>query len=375
MKQKIIFGNDKIAQLKRLIDNINPKMILLLSGNRSYYRSGAKKLIDSSTLGYKKFRFYDFSTNPQYEDVKKGVKLIKKTNPELIIAIGGGSVIDMGKQINILSNNEYSKKSIINKVRLKKPKIPLIAIPTTSGTGSESTSFSVIYINGKKYSIENKYMMPNYAFIFPKLGEKMKKSLLASCIFDAFSQAIESYWSINSTTSSKRLSSKAINIIKRNLYKAANGSIKSRAELFKAANLSGQAINITKTTAPHAISYTLSSKYKLQHGHAVAITLGKFFRYNMPDPTKKINDRRGSEYIKKTMNNLYKIMKCENSTKCEDYWYETMEKIGLKTSFRNIGISDSSDIDYLIKCIDQNRLNNNPIKLNATELRDILNTL
>ena len=68
-------------------------------------------------------------------------------------------------------------------------------------------------------------------------------------------------------------------------------------------------------------------------------------------------------------------MKCENSTKCENYWYETMEKIGLKTSFRNIGISDSSDIDYLIKCIDQNRLSNNPIKLNATELRDILNTL
>ena len=76
-------------------------------------------------------------------------------------------------------------------------------------------------------------------------------------MFDAFSQAIESYWSINSTTFSKRLSSKAIKIIKNNLIKAINGNVTSKAELFKAANLSGQAINITKTTAPHAISYTI----------------------------------------------------------------------------------------------------------------------
>tara|TARA_B100000579_G_scaffold258050_1_gene212466 strand:+ start:11826 stop:12959 length:1134 start_codon:yes stop_codon:yes gene_type:complete len=375
MKQRIVFGNNKIKQLRKIIETINPKTILILTGNKSYNRSGSKKLIEFLIKGYKNQRFYNFSTDPKYEDVKKGVKLIKEINPELIIAVGGGSVIDMAKQINILSNNKYNKKSIIQKLKLKKPKIPLIAIPTTSGTGSESTSFSVIYINGKKYSIEDESMMPNYAFILPKLGDNMTKSLLASCVFDAFSQAIESYWSINSTTFSKRLSSKAIKIIKNNLIKAINGNVTSKAELFKAANLSGQAINITKTTAPHAISYTLSSKYKIRHGHAVALTLGKFFRYNNPDSTKIINDKRGQKYLQKTMNNLYKILECKNSAECEEYWYKTMRKIGLKIRFKNIGIKNSNDIHYLVKCVDKNRLSNNPISINKEQLTNILDSL
>ena len=117
--------NNKIKQLRKIIETINPKTILILTGNKSYNRSGSKKLIEFLIKGYKNQRFYNFSTDPKYEDVKKGVKLIKEINPELIIAVGGGSVIDMAKQINILSNNKYNKKSIIQKLKLKKPKIPL----------------------------------------------------------------------------------------------------------------------------------------------------------------------------------------------------------------------------------------------------------
>ena len=109
MKQRIVFGNNKIKQLRKIIETINPKTILILTGNKSYNRSGSKKLIEFLIKGYKNQRFYNFSTDPKYEDVKKGVKLIKEINPELIIAVGGGSVIDMAKQINILSNNKYNK--------------------------------------------------------------------------------------------------------------------------------------------------------------------------------------------------------------------------------------------------------------------------
>ena len=373
MKQKIIFGDDKIDKLRQIVESISPKKVLLLTGKGSYESSGSKNLIDSILKKYDVFRFYEFSINPKYNDVLKGVKLIHKIKPDLIISIGGGSVIDMGKQINILSNNNFNKNSIINKKPLKKPDVPLIAIPTTSGTGSESTSFSVIYIDGIKFSIENKYMLPNYAFIFPHLGIKMKKILRASCAFDGFYQAIESYWSINATKSSKNISSRSIRIFKSNLTKAMNGNEKSRIELFRAANLSGQAINITKTTAPHAISYVLSSIYGLQHGHAVAITLGKFFEYNMPNSNKLINGKKDKKYIKRTMKNLYDLMGYNNSKKCESYWYKTMQKVGL--GFKHLGINKKSNINNLIKGVDANRLKNNPIKLDSDDLRMILDNL
>ena len=108
MKQKIIFGDDKIDKLRKVIESINPKKILLLTGKSSYESSGSKNLIDPVIKKYDVFRFYKFSINPKYNDVLKGVKLIHQIKPDLIIAIGGGSVIDIAKQINILSKNNFN---------------------------------------------------------------------------------------------------------------------------------------------------------------------------------------------------------------------------------------------------------------------------
>ena len=91
-------------------------------------------------------------------------------------------------------------------------------------------------------------MLPNYAFIIPKLGENVPNTIKATCAFDAFSQSIESYWSINSTKRSKNISARAIKIIKNNIIKTLKGQKTSNSKLFKAANLSGQAINIAKTS-------------------------------------------------------------------------------------------------------------------------------
>ena len=374
--QKIFFGNNQQSRLKSLIKSIKPNMIFLVTGDKSYLLSGSKKLIDEVSMGYKTYRFSNFSNDPKLEDVKNGVELIKKIKPDLIISIGGGSAIDMGKQINILSKNTKDIKNIIiQKKHLKKSNIPLIAIPTTSGTGSESTSFSVMYIDKKKYSVESKHMIPDYAFIIPKLGNKMSKRLRASTAFDAFSQAIESYWSINSTKQSKTISSRAIKLIKENLTKSMKGNEQSRSHMYKAANLSGQAINITKTTAAHAISYVISSKFNLQHGHSVALTLGKFFKFNMPDSNKKISDPRGAKYLNRTMKTLYKILGFKDFKQCERYWYSSLNKLNLVTSFKKIGLTKQSDINYLVDKVDNNRLQNNPIYVSPESLKNLLNDL
>ena len=274
----------------------------------------------------------------------------------------------MSKLIDILSQNSNYKDIIKNDLELKPSKIPLIAIPTTSGTGSESTSFSVIYINNKKYSVSNKSMLPEYAVIDPRLSSTMSKKLRASSAFDAFSQSIESYWSINSTKASKDLSAKAIKLISNNILQSFNNDTKAKIAMAKAANLSGQAINITKTTAPHALSYRISSKYDIQHGHAVALTLGKFFLLNTPNDRSIVIDKRGNKYLEQTMRSLFKKLNVKSAEHASQFWYKLMKKCGLEPDIIKACSLSKNDLTGIIRSVDQARLKNNPIKVSSKDI-------
>ena len=368
MKQKIIFTSNLKDKLFNIVTKLKPSKILFVTANKSFIRLNIKSLIEPITNKYISKRFFGFDNNPKLTDVNKGIKVLKGFQPDIIISIGGGSVMDMSKLINILSQNPKYKDLIRNNSNFKISKIPLIAIPTTSGTGSESTSFSVIYINNKKYSVSDMSMLPDYALIDTSLSSTMSKKLRASSAFDAFSQSIESYWSINSTKASKILSIQAIKLIHTNLIKSLNNDKSARTAMAKAANLSGQAINITKTTAPHALSYRISTKYGLQHGHAVALTLGKFFILNYPQNDINISDRRGYKFVMSTMKSLFNALGVKSSKEASDYWYNLMKKTGLEPNI-NIACSlTKNDLLGIIRGVDQFRLKNNPIKVTDKDM-------
>ena len=376
MKQKILFGDEAILSFNKLVKSINPKRILIVTGKKSFRQSGASNMFYKTINCYEKYIYDSFANDPSIEDVKIGLKIIKSFKPDLIIAIGGGSAIDMAKHLKIFSvNNNNLEDKIINKRSLKNSNVPFIAIPTTSGTGSESTSFGVIYIKDKKYSVESQYLLPDYALIIPELGHKMSKTVRISTALDAYCQAIESYWSVNSTRSSKLYSGKAIKILKKYILKSLNGDKKAQSEMFRAANYSGRAINIAKTTAAHAISYMLSRKYNLPHGYSVAITLGKFFVINEATNNTAIQDKRGSKYIRRNMKNLYKLMGLDSAKSCEKYWYALMSKLNLTVNTKNIGIKTDADIKFLVDNINIHRLKNNPIKLNPKIISKIFHDL
>ena len=231
--------------------------------------------------GYNVRRYSNFSSNITIEDLNKGIEITKYFLPDIIIAIGGGSVIDMAKQINIFAKHDNFSNIIINdQSKLGEKLCPLIAIPTTTGTGSEETHFAVIYVDKKKYSVASKEMIPEFKIIDSSLSHSMPAKLQATCGFDALSQSVESYWSIKSSDKSRRYSLEAIKLIINNFKKSINGDLDSKRNMAKAANFSGKAINISKTTAAHAISYPLTIHYNIPHGHAVALTLGYFFEIN-----------------------------------------------------------------------------------------------
>jgi alcohol dehydrogenase class IV len=140
----------------------------------------------------------------------------------------------------------------------------------------------------------------------------------------------------------------------------------------KAAYLSGKAINITTTTAPHAMSYPITTYFGLQHGHAVALTLGYFFEINYNFKNSDVVDCRGPSYIKNTMEQLYAMFGVKSALECRNKWYRLMDAIGLESSIKKVIISSKYGIDKIVNNINLKRLRNNPVHVSRKTLEDIL---
>ncbi|MBH44267.1 MAG: alcohol dehydrogenase [Gammaproteobacteria bacterium] len=377
MIQKIFIGPGSIDSIDTILDNLKAKTALLITGKNSYNSHSIDQKLSSTLLNMNITKFNDFSVNPKITDAVKGIKLLELIKPDIIIAIGGGSVIDMAKQINILSaqNLDDIENIVQNQNLIQKPGIPLVAIPTTTGTGSESTHFAVTYINKKKYSLAHKYMLPSYCIVDPILSYTMPPKLTASCGMDALTQSVESYWSVNSTEESKRYARESILLIIKNIINAVSGSEEAKNEMALAAHYSGKAINISKTTAPHAISYPLSMYFNISHGHAVALTLGYFFTINSTLENVDIIDKRGKEYLSSNMYELFNLFSKKNGDDCKDFWYKLMHQINLETNISKLGVRTNEDIDKILENVDPNRIRNNPVQIDKKIIKNILKDL
>ena len=370
-------GIDQINLLNRFLEEDEPKNIFLVTGKSSFLTSGLSKKIKKILEGYNFVQFNDFETNPKYEDIKEGKDLFLKNNCDFIVAAGGGSAIDVAKCVNIYQSNPENFESIIADSSLIENKgVSLVAIPSTAGTGSEATHFAVIYKDNVKYSIAHPYLLPNCAIVDAQFTFDLPPYITACSGFDALCQAIESFWSVQASEISKGYARKAIIKIRENLLNSIRESNqKSRQQMAHAALLSGKAINITKTTAPHAISYPLTTDFGIPHGHAVALTLGYFFEINENfEDEIKVNDQRGASYVKNTMKELRTIFNWRSPEESREKWLELMTQAGLGISFKELKLEDL-DIKDIASRVNIERLINNPIPITNSTLVKVLSFL
>ena len=377
MEQNLKIGNHLVKYTYDIINKYAPSSILVVSANKSYLENNESiNLFKEILKKYKHVRYHGFKNNLNIDDVKKGLSIFKNNNCDMIIAIGGGSVIDMAKCINAFQLDEISEliekiknNSIINK------DVPLLAIPTTTGTGSESTQFSVIYLDKKKYSLSSKYLLPNDVIIDPILSQSQNPYQLSCSCMDAFCQAIESYWAVSSDKVSKQYALKAIELCKENIVDAVKN--KSHSAIYNmaiAANYSGRAINISRTTAPHSVSYALTSYLDFPHGQAVAMTISDFFRFNYEVSEESVNDIRGVKYVKSTIEDLIIALGFKEINQVVIYFESLLLDIGL---FNNeIKEKIRSQIDIIVENgFNPDRMNNNPRLVSKDELRTIFNNI
>lgn len=362
--QKIING---IAQLPTVLKEVGCKKLFLVVDS-SYPFLNIKGVIESLPVA-EKILFSNFTPNPLYEQVCNGIELLKSTQCDAILAVGGGSAIDVAKCIKLAvlakEGNEAIIPPLVNtRVVCDGKKLPFIAIPTTAGTGSESTHNAVMYYEGAKQTVTNDGVLPDYAILESSVLKTLPLYQKKSTMMDALCQGIESWWSVNSTEESYEYSRKAIELIMTNWRKYIfENDDEAAANIMLGANYGGRAINITATTAAHAMSYKITSLYKLPHGHAVAVCLPWIWKYMIAHPDKCI-DKRGQSHLEQIFKNIASTMCCKTSQEAINLFESMMKdmEMGNPTSGNN---HRSSDISLLTSSVNPIRLKNNPVELDA----------
>ena len=266
----------RVAQVGDMLAEVEAKSVFLVVDRLAYDSSGARSQLAPYWEARNVVEFDAFENNPRSEDVLKGVEQYRRTPSDVIVAVGGGTALDVAKLIRCLAAQRRPAADIIKDNSLIEPSAcPLVAVPTTAGTGSEATHFAVLYRDGVKESIAHHSIMPDVAVVDWRLTESVPPRITAETGLDALTQAIESIWCIRSTEESISYSVEALELILEHLETAVHAPAPdAREAMSRAAHLAGKAINITKTTAPHAISYKITHDFGIAHGHAVALTLG-----------------------------------------------------------------------------------------------------
>ena len=310
--------------------------------------------------------FSDFTPNPLYEQVCVGVKMFNDNQCDAIVAVGGGSTIDVAKCIKLYCKMDATRNYL--QQECVDSGVPLIAVPTTAGTGSESTRYAVIYYEGKKQSITHPCIVPNYAILESSLLKTLPLYQKKCTMLDALCQGIESLWSVNSTDESMVFSKIAIQMVMDHWHGyIEHNTDESAAGIMLAANYAGRAINITQTTAPHAMSYKLTSMYGLPHGHAVALCLPEVWMY-MLEHADKCVDPRGRDHLEFVFEWLGRIMECDSAEKGLMMFRALMFTLDMSQPHSD---NRESDLDLLANSVNQVRLKNNPVLLSSDVIKTI----
>ncbi|MCR4655905.1 MAG: phosphonoacetaldehyde reductase [Lachnospiraceae bacterium] len=314
-------------------------------------------------VGVKTTVFNGFSPNPKYESVLEGVKVFKQYGCDGIVAVGGGSAIDVAKCIKLISG--MGEEGDIDSLQRKDKtvsNIRLMAVPTTAGSGSEATKFAVVYRDGKKLSVADEECLPD-AVVFDKgilktLPEYQKKATM----LDAMCHAIESCWSVNSTVESRGYSVEALGSIMDNMDGYLAGSEEAEDKMQEAAYLAGKAINIAQTTAGHAMSYKLTGLYGIAHGHAAALCVRELWPWLITHSKDAVSEPRLNESFALLADGMH----CMGPTGASEEFSEILDRLGLE-----VPTPEPGDIDILVSSVNQERLKNSPIVPGSNDIRKL----
>lgn len=362
---QIIFGSNTVDELGDIAKSLGNR-VCLVYGGKSIFKSGTYDRV-ISVLKKQSLTVEEVggvTHDPDEILVKEMVKKVADKNPDVIIGVGGGSTLDVAKAVAILLTNGGEVADYWGGKKFEKPSIPYIAVPTTSGTGSEATNNAVISSRDKKFkkSIRSPYMLPKVALVDPTLTLSMPPDVTASTGLDALIQNLEAYTSKNAGPITDTLALKGIELAGKFLIRAyENPEDLDAREAMSLVSLFG---GITLVNAglglAHGLSHPLGIKFGIPHGKACAIVMAKVIEYNYPARKEKYDE------VGKLLAGIPDAVEA---------FKRLTDKLNISTKLSDYGVKEE-DIPYIIEYSKGGSRNYNPIphddKTVARMLKELL---
>jgi alcohol dehydrogenase len=365
---KIYFGPGRLSDLKSLVGNVTSVLITTPGFTRRGVVDFIRRELGASLLAVSD----EVRQNPNFESVKRAYQDLRRYSPDLILALGGGSAIDTAKAVAAISEtgedtwtDEHLKKGAPFPTRFH-PK-PIIAIPTTAGSGSEVTMWATIWdtVQKKKFSLSHPLLYPQWALLDPELTLSLPEKETIYSSVDAMSHAMETIWNKNHNPVSDTFALNAISLIYDHLPLAKKEltDLRLRTFLLQASLMAGLAVSNTKTALAHSISYPLTTYFGLPHGLACALPLRHLLLFNgehnfdrIKIMAKSLRAEEDLEDMEKRLNGFF-------------------EAVGIASSLSDYGI-EKKELPLIVKsAITPERAGNNIVNAGSTDLMRLIEKL
>lgn len=366
-----------VGRLGEALDAAGNERIVLVTSRGSYASSGAQSAIEPQLTGRVVERVSGFTPNPTVEDVDAGLDAVRRASesgPPVIVGVGGGSAMDMAKLLAAAAAQDRPLRELLAQgAKLAETTASLILIPTTAGTGSEATHFATVYDGMQKYSVAHPSLRPRWAIVDPDLTNSLPTAITASTGIDALCQGIESLWAVNSTEVSREDARTAIKLAMEHLETAVhNPTPEARLGMCKSAYLAGRAIDVSKTTACHALSYGLTIRWDVPHGHAVGVSLGEMIVFNSKVGEDDVTDPRGVDHVRAMTGEVVQLLGATDAEDARKRFDALMSRVGLVGDLRSLGAAAPDDRAWMSSQVNLERLGNNPRRMSAADLDGVL---
>ncbi len=299
---------------------------------------------------------------PSPDDADAAAEHCRESGADVVVAIGGGSALDLAKAAAILATQDGASRNYMSGgADFENAGLPFIAVPTTSGSSSEVTSGSALWDWDAKdhFGLSSPMMFPDVAIVDPRLAMTMNQNLAANTGMDAFTSAFESYWNVNAEPVSDALALEVIRIYSQNLVRSAiQGDMESRAACALAATMSGVGYSNSPPNACHGVGSPLTLFWNVEHGQSVGMTLAPLLRWN-------------ARAIAHKMPALLAALGVEDTESACEKITEIMERCGLNTRLSGLGVG-RDDIAHIVKHARWERLALMPNPMTEDDLRETL---
>lgn len=363
---KVHFGNGRIGELETEIQNLGGTKGILIT-SPSFVKRGFADQIMQRNQDKLAVLYSEISPNPDVKECDACVKLIQENQCDFIVSLGGGSVMDCAKAAAAFCKENAKAAEYLNgSEEIPKEALPLIAVPTTAGTGSEITCVSVLsdHDTGRKAPLNSELFYPKVAIVDPELTYSVPPYITACTGMDVLCHAIEAYWSKYHQPVCDLMATQALKLVFKNLETAVlePENKTAREKMAEASVLAGMAFTIPKTTSAHACSYPLTNRLGIPHGEACGLTVDYFLRINA----------KGEEGQR--LEELAAVLGFPSADALADEIFQLKEKIGLRTDLRNIEM-DEEMFQTLVQESQHPNLLNNPVDITEDMLVEMYRKL